>query len=383
MIQKPSQQRSQRRLHQQMLRQQLQQELSRLCLSFVWSSMWVIQLDHLEDFHSCDGSPFLCNYVHHFQLCPAAGVCRECNTARGNASLSQHRGALAILYHDDHALIAQSKASRHVTLEWIADSGAGRDLASSRAFVEQGVSQSTIQRCTQSMSPIKFETGNGSYTADTCVALDGSTFGNANFSVMQDCPIVRSLGQIVAAGKPFVWLPGGLPFFCQDVDGLQLTVDSTKIHAASKVEDDVPIFQARSIQHWMCHIPKNPYCDICRWSRMYRRKVTRKRHDPLEARGELEEVTMFGQRLAADFTCKWQGSRVGYQGRVLGLSCSKSLCKTKRRCCGEVDVDVPWTVVSWTPHDYVQDRQCTRILVSMHYARFCSWTDVGTKVSAQ
>ena len=34
---------------------------------------------------------------------------------------------------------------------------------------------------------------------------------------------------------------------------------------------------------------------------MYRRKVTRKRRDPLEARGELEEVTMFGQRLAADF----------------------------------------------------------------------------------
>ena len=99
------------------------------------------------------------------------------------------------------------------------------------------------------MSPIKFETGNGSYTADTCVALDGSTFGNANFSVMQDCPIFRSLGQIVAAGKPFVWLAGELPFFCQDVDGLQLTVDSTKIHAASKVEDDVPIFQARSIQH--------------------------------------------------------------------------------------------------------------------------------------
>lgn len=177
------------------------------------------------------------------------GFAENATLQGGNASLSQHRGALAILYHDDHALIAQSKASRHVTLEWIADSGAGRDLASSRAFVEQGVSQSTIQRCTQSMSPIKFETGNSSYTADTCVALDGSTFGNANFSVMLDCPIFRSLGQIVAAGKPVVWLAGELPFFCQDVDGLQLTVDSTKIHAASKVEDDVPIFQARSIQH--------------------------------------------------------------------------------------------------------------------------------------
>ena len=59
--------------------------------------------------------------------------------------------------------------------------------------------------------------------------------------------------------------------------------------------------EARSIQHRMCHIPKNPYCDICRRSRMYRRKVTRKRHDPLGARGALEEVTKFGQRLALDF----------------------------------------------------------------------------------
>jgi len=34
---------------------------------------------------------------------------------------------------------------------------------------------------------------------------------------------------------------------------------------------------------------------------MYRRRVTRKRHDPLEAKGHLEEVTEFGQRLASDF----------------------------------------------------------------------------------
>ncbi len=286
------------------------------------------------------------------------GFAENATLQGGIASLSQHHGAPVVLYQDNHALIAQSKASSHITLEWrIAGSGAGRDLASNRAFVEQGVDQSMIQRCTQSISPIKFEAGNGSYTADTCVALNGSTFGNANFSVMEDCPIVRSLGQIVAAGKPFVWLPGELPFFCQDVDGLQLTVDSTKVHTASRVEDYVPIFheifnvhetfalpaeevvseeapvaevpvaaerlgsdadsedgdeeplpraqrlqaEARSIQHRMCHIPKNPYCDICRRSRMYRRKITKRRHDPLAARGDLEEVTKFGQRLALDF----------------------------------------------------------------------------------
>ena len=70
--------------------------------------------------------------------------------------------------------------------------------------------------------------------------------------------------------------------------------------ADSEDGDEDPLPRAQRL-HRMCHIPKNPYCDICRRSRMYRRKVTKKRHDPLEARGGLEEVTMFGQRLAADF----------------------------------------------------------------------------------
>ena len=315
-------------------------------------------------------------------------IISSCVTPQGIASLAtlhdtssslQYPGAPAVLHHEQSALIAQSK-SNQITLEWIADSGAGRDLASDRAFADQGVSQSVIQSCTQSTSPIKFETGNGSYTADTCVSMNGSSFGHANFSVMQDCPIVRSLGQIVANGKPFVWLPDQLPFFCQNKDCLQVAFDSTKIHTASRVEDFVPIFketfqvnetfalpaegvvgevpvdeepipvpksiqhedahvgygsphsevpavegelssdadsepvdedplpraqrlqaEARTTQHLMCHMPKNPYCDICRRSRMYRRKVTKKRHDPLADRGELEEVTKFGQRLALDF----------------------------------------------------------------------------------
>ena len=262
-----------------------------------------------------------------------------------------------MLYHDPQAWIAQSKSHDRIVLEWIADSGAGRDLASNRAFIEQGVPGTVVQSCTQSISPIKFETGNGSYTADACVSLNGSAFGHANFSVMEDFPIVRFLGKIVSTGKPFVRLPDQLPFFCQDVEGIQLSYGSTKVHSASRVKDKVPIFsetfqmndtfalpaeeiapveapaievaagddhlgsdagsehvdedpfpraerlqaEARSVQHQMCHIPKNLYCPTCSRSMMYRRRVTRKTHDPLEARGDLEEVTEFGQRLASDF----------------------------------------------------------------------------------
>ena len=318
---------------------------------------------------------------------------------------SQSLGAPAVFYHDPHALIAQSTTKSHVTLEWIADSGAGRDLASNRAFAAQGVQQELIQRCTHSTSPIKFETGNGSFTADTCVSLNGSTFGHANFSVMEDCPIVRSLGQIVATGKPFVWLPDQVPFFCQDVDGIQLAFDSTKIHSASRVKDHVPIFcesfkrndtfampaeesspvdapadipadeapvddaplvagdsgsdadsenfdedplpraqrlqaEARSIQHQMCHIPKNPFCNVCRRSRMYRRRVTKKRHDPLAERGGLDAVTEFGQRLAVDFIIiskshkgeKESVIRDEFSGYIAAYPCSRRSSESVVKC---------------------------------------------------
>ena len=42
----------------------------------------------------------------------------------------------------------------------------------------------------------------------------------------------------MSAGNPFIW---SLPFFCHDVDSLQLSFDSTKVHTASRVEDHVPI----------------------------------------------------------------------------------------------------------------------------------------------
>ena len=255
-----------------------------------------------------------------------------------------------MLYHDPQALIAQPKASDHISLEWIADSGAGRDTASIRAFSDQGIQNSIIQSSTQATSPVKFETGNGSYTSDTCVELNGESFGQASFSVMNDCPVVRSLGKIVSSGRPFIWIPGEMPFFANSSEHVQIAADEPQVVYASRVEEHVPIFcetfkgsdtfalpadelpprdaeeapaaerppevgdvasdadsenadeeplsraqrlqaEAQPTKHQMCHMPKNPYCDICRRSRMYRRKVTRKRAEPLESRGELDKVT--------------------------------------------------------------------------------------------
>lgn len=168
--------------------------------------------------------------------------------------------------------------------------------------------------------------------------MENHSFGNASFHVMNDCPLVRSLGKIVQEGKPFIWIPGEMPFFGACKDAVQIAADATQIIPANRVEDGVPIFvesvnvpnqayalavgdadpeeeppevpppplppprgegvhssdadterededplpcaerlqrEARTIRHRMSHIPNNPYCDICRRARMYRRRTTR------------------------------------------------------------------------------------------------------------
>ena len=273
----------------------------------------------------------------------------------GQPQLSAHPAALLAspaLVSSNHSVAMSARTTDSFSLEWIADSGAGRDLGSTRAFLEQGIPKDLVESCTQSAKPIKFETGNGTYVSDSCIEIPGSTFGNASFQVMDDCPLVRSLGKIVEEeGRPFVWIPGTRPYFGFNVDAVQVTADASSIVSATRVEDGVPIFsetftmqpsyaaaapvaaapdalapevpasdagseddaeepvnrfrrlaiEAQSIEHKMSHLPKNPTCPICQRSRMYRKSVRRTRHDPLTDRGALPPVDQFGQRIATDF----------------------------------------------------------------------------------
>ena len=147
------------------------------------------------------------------------------------------------------------------------------------------------------------------------------------------------------------------PFFGLNPDSVQVTADASSIISATRVEDGVPVFsetftstssyalaagssaepdapgpareikddviasdagseddaeepvnryrrlaiEAQSLEHRMCHLPKNPTCPICQRSRMYRKSVRKLHHDPLTDRGALEPVAHFGQRVATDF----------------------------------------------------------------------------------
>ena len=60
--------------------------------------------------------------------------------------------------------------------------------------------------------------------------------------MLDSCPLVRSLGQLVDAGRPFVWMPGELPFLGANVNSVQVTPDKTNIVYANRVEDHGPTF---------------------------------------------------------------------------------------------------------------------------------------------
>ena len=126
-------------------------------------------------------------------------------------------------------------------LEWIADSGAGRSLASHEALSAQGIFLD--ERLCYDDEPIVFETGNGRTTSGSVLYTSGSTFGDSRSYMLPSCPIVRSMGEIVQSGKPFLWLPDKMPMFLEDSDAIQYSLDASKVHEARKVEDHVPIFR--------------------------------------------------------------------------------------------------------------------------------------------
>lgn len=82
-----------------------------------------------------------------------------------------------------------------------------------------------MYKATSSKDPVRFETGNGQVTSGSIVHANGDQLGNASFCMLDSCPLVRSLGQLVDAGRPFVWMLGEFPFLGNDVNSVQVTAD--------------------------------------------------------------------------------------------------------------------------------------------------------------
>ena len=75
------------------------------------------------------------------------------------------------------ACVASTENSGTVSLEWIADSGASRSLASVKSLKPQGFTDAMIRQLVTSASPLKFETGNRTTVSNEELYLHGHKFG--------------------------------------------------------------------------------------------------------------------------------------------------------------------------------------------------------------
>ena len=103
------------------------------------------------------------------------------------------------------------------SVEYIADSGAGRHIGSHRALTDQNIPQSVLKKFTSpASSPVSFETGNGVRLCNQAIGISTPILGSGSeLYCMQDSPMACSMGIIVTQRRmPFIWDIDDLPFFC-------------------------------------------------------------------------------------------------------------------------------------------------------------------------
>ena len=148
----------------------------------------------------------------------------------------------------EQACVATWSQSGSYDVEWTCDSGASRSLASVQSVVNQGISEDLIYRSLSSASTIKFETGNGVTNSTECFHFHSSKFGAYEHRILDSYPIARSLGEIVSSGRPFVWMPGEMPYFAESGESLRIRCKGNKL-VADRVEENVPIFKILQREH--------------------------------------------------------------------------------------------------------------------------------------
>ena len=75
----------------------------------------------------------------------------------GDVSVKDTLRCVPAVISNFHALSARSANTDVQQIEWIADSGAGRDLCSERAFLEQGFSKNMLDQFSTAANPTKLK----------------------------------------------------------------------------------------------------------------------------------------------------------------------------------------------------------------------------------
>ena len=122
-------------------------------------------------------------------------------------------------------------------MEFVGDTGAGEWLGSFSALQRQGIPFSDVSAWVGTSScPLRFTTGGGPQSATSTLGLLTPECQHVqNVYMLRDCPMVMSIGHMVAhEGFSFHWAPSGLPWL-QSPTGEGIP--------ATWVDHNVPIFR--------------------------------------------------------------------------------------------------------------------------------------------
>ena len=137
------------------------------------------------------------------------------------------------------------------TLAWIEDSGAGRNLASVRALVEQGFARSEVESLLRkTKDPVDFETGGGTQpSARTIGIAPVSSHCSSSTYMLPDCPVVRSMGlTVLEEQRAFIWDPRtSKPYYAMDLSKLQIICPESNRYYAHEVRENVPHFRSQVV----------------------------------------------------------------------------------------------------------------------------------------
>ena len=219
--------------------------------------------------------------------------------------------------------------------EWILDSGASQDLVSRQNLnnKEQNKIMQSDERC--------FQTANGTISIgdriNMTVKSDGATISTRPF-VLDECPAILSLGQRIADGYSFEWLPDTTPTLtAPNGRKISLKVDNfvpvitaevlkmlaassdenidshvaqqegePTVHAHDQIDDDANHSQqpkgaadidesyTPDAMHMLTHFPKDPKCPVCSNCKITK-KPCRRNQDP-----DADKPEKFGEAITAD-----------------------------------------------------------------------------------
>jgi len=90
-----------------------------------------------------------------------------------------------------------------------------------------------------------FECGGGDVPSDKSLSMSSHVLGQTETFILPKAPLAMCMGKIVEGGKPYIWIPGSLPFHVTDLSKLKIICPLKFRLYANRVEENVPIFREK------------------------------------------------------------------------------------------------------------------------------------------